>query len=331
MVVGVGSGGCRIASQLQRFNVMADQYAYISCGEEDLAGALRGDKLLVELGFQGKAAPRDVRAAARRQIKDIQKLVSNARLVFVIAGMGGAEGTALAPIVAKEARDQGAAVVAFVAMPHSFEKNKHFYSAIGLKHLQTVADSVVIVDNSEVAGTEPETPLADLYAMVNEKIGFALNKIITSSDNGDYPLGLRKFLGATSGKGYSVFTMGTSEPSSFEEAVSRAVRGLNGCVEPTEAKEALLYVVGDTSLTARHLDESIGMLTSMMNQTVGVQYGFSTRGKDSTMAILIASGFSKTKFDHYDPIAEILGDRIIDSGQEEAVDLGFETFPSIEI
>lgn len=181
-----------------------------------------------------------------------------------------------------------------------------------------------------MADTEPETPLADLYAMVNEKIGFALNKIIASSDNGDYPLGLRKFLGATAGNGYSVFTLGTAEPSSFEEAVSRAVKSLNVCVEPGEAKEVLLYVVGDTSLTPRHLDQSIGMLTSMMNQKMAVQYGFSTRGKGSTMAILVASGFSKTKFDRYDPIAEILGNRVIDASPEETVQLGLEALPSIE-
>jgi len=167
--------------------------------------------------------------------------------------------------------------------------------------------------------------------MINEKIGFALNKIIASSTNGDYPLGLNKFLGATSGQGYSVFSMGTAEPDRVEEAIARAVRTLSENAEPDEAKGALLYIVGDTTLTPRELENSVGMLTSLMSNTsMGIQYGFSTKGRGSSTAILLASGFSKTKFDHYDPLAEVLGDGVLDPQPEEALEMGLETIFPLE-
>jgi cell division protein FtsZ len=314
-----------------KFSVMADEYAFISCEEQDLMCGSRGRKFLIDVNFQGEASPGKIRAAARVHLEEIRRIVAGARLVFVAAGLGGMVGSVLAPILVQTARENGAMALAIAAMPYGFEKNKHFYAGLALKQLKATADGVVIIDNSQLTETAPETPVGDLYAMINEKIGFALNKIIASSTNGDYPLGLNKFLGATSGQGYSLFSVGTAETNRVEEAVARAVRTLSENAEPDEAKGALLYIVGDTTLTPRDLENSVGVLTSLMSNTaMEIQYGFSTKGRGSSTAILLASGFSKTKFDHYDPLTEVLGDGVLDPQPEEALEMGFDRILPLE-
>ncbi len=331
LVVGAGSAGCRIASQLQRYSILADHYAYVSCEPQDLTCARNGEQLLIDLGYQGKASTSRVRGEARRVEKEIKRLVSGSRLVFVITGLGGGVGSALSPMVAEYAREQGAKVVAFAALPYRYEKNRLFRASLGLKQLRSAADGVVMIDNNDFMQAE-DVPISDVHAMINEKIAFSLNKMIVSSNGRDYPIGLNKFLGATSRDGYSVLSTGTSDLSSIDEAVAGAAKALYENVEPDETREALLYVVGDSTLTPRHIENSVGTLTSLIpNDTVEVHYGFSCHGTGPATAIIVASGFTKTKFDRYDPLAEILGDRVLDPDPEESIELGLDNIPVIEV
>src|SRR5579859_618890 len=59
--------------------------------------------------------------AAQNDAERIEALAQGADVVFLTAGLGGGTGTGACPTIAKIAKEQGALVLAFVALPFSFE------------------------------------------------------------------------------------------------------------------------------------------------------------------------------------------------------------------
>ena len=84
--------------------------------------------------------------AAQNDAERIEALAQGANVVFITAGLGGGTSTGASPTIARIAKEQGALVLAFVALPFSFEGDRRKQQALsGLEQLKSQADAVICI------------------------------------------------------------------------------------------------------------------------------------------------------------------------------------------
>lgn len=303
-VVGVGSAGCKIASQLSKESKLLEHYVYLTCDDHDVASITRGEKVIID-AKGNKSSPFHVRGIAHEKLPQIQRNLLGSEVVFIIAGLGGSDGSGLAPLVAREARSRGAVTVAVLVMPYIFERSKHFYAGSSLKQLRNIASGVIVIDNDELL--EKNMPVIDAYALVNQKIALALNKLLGSTEEHEFSIGLNKVIDFVKTKSYSVLCLGDSELPEYRSAVMDAASHFTNIVDISEASRSIVHLSTEKSITMSELSKSIGGLSSVLGTgSMEIEYGLSANSKTVTTAIIMATGFSKTKFDQYDPIDQAL-------------------------
>jgi cell division protein FtsZ len=105
-----------------------------------------------------------------------------------VTGLGGGAGTGISPVLAQAARESGALVLAFVAMPFDCEGNRRIKQAQeGLEQLKSAADGVICLPNQEI------------FKLIDEKTSVVetfkiLNGLLTEGVSGVWRLMARKGL-----------------------------------------------------------------------------------------------------------------------------------------
>ncbi|MHB1868764.1 MAG: FtsZ/tubulin family protein, partial [Nitrososphaerales archaeon] len=257
-VFGVGSAGCKIAAQLSKESKLLEHFVYLTCDDHDVATITKGEKILVNVTGSGKISPYHVRGIANEKIPEIKQNLLDSDIVFIIAGLGGSDGSGLAPLVAREARSKGAVTVAVLVMPYIFEKAKHFYAGCALKQIRDLASGVVVIDNDELL--RQDMPVIDAYALVNQKIALALNKLLGSTQEHEFSLGLNNVVNFVRTNSYSVMCLGDSQLSEYKQAVMEAAGHFSKTVDVSQASKSLVHLCTEKSITMNELATSIGGL-----------------------------------------------------------------------
>ena len=330
-VVGVGTAGIRIVSLLSRKPLLVDRYLFISCDEEDFGTVEPRDTLMVESPVDQKLTPAIARGLALCRIGSFKDAISGSRLVFVVAGLGGATGSGLAPLVASLAGECGAAPVGVAVMPFEFEKRMKFHAGVSLRRLRASSRGVVEIDNdTQMHSTPEDSTLATLYDSANKAAVKALGSLLSSA--AERPLGLNKLLGTVLQDGYALLGVSSSgTDDKAEDALAGAVVSLGKLAETKEASRAVVSLNGDSTLSAKEVGLAVERLGSLMDSKgVDVEYTVDDTGSAQLQVSLLASGFRSTKYDDYDPLAKVLGDRVIDDEMDAALPEGLEALQPID-
>jgi cell division protein FtsZ len=325
--VGIGSAGIKIASLLSRRSLLIDKYVYVSCDENDFSTVDSEDTILIESPIDQKLSPALVRGLARNSAVTIRKALDGSEVVFVLAGLGGATGSGLAPMVASMARECGSTSVGVAVMPFEFEKKMKFYAGVSLRRLRSASKGVVVVDNDTLLRSSPEdSTLANLYDTANKAVVKALGSLLSKSAADSKSLGMNKLLGTVIQEGYCLLGVSSSGAADkAEDALAGAVVSLGKLAEAKEASRAVVSMNADESLSAQEVGMAVGRLGSTMDsQELDVEYAVDSSGSSQLQVSLLASGFRSTKYDDYDPLAAILGDKVIDDEMDTALPEGLE-------
>jgi len=137
---------------------------------------LIGKELTRGLGAGGK--PNKGREAAKEAIVDIKKAVTNADMVFVLAGLGGGTGTGAAPVVAQLAKETGSVVIGVVTMPFESEKARIDKAEFGLQELREVTDTCIVLDNNRLVDIAGQLPIEQAFAVANELVSTMIKGIV---------------------------------------------------------------------------------------------------------------------------------------------------------
>jgi cell division protein FtsZ len=331
--VGIGSAGTKIVSLLSKRSLLVDKFVYVSCDKGDLAGTDPAEGILVDSPVDQKLTPSLVRGLALNSLSRIRKEVEGSKVVFVIAGLGGATGSGLAPVVASIAQESGAITVGVAVMPFEFEKKMKFYAGVSLRRLRSASRGVIVIDNDTLMSSSPEdTTLPGLYESANAEAVKALSSLFARTSEYSVPVGLNKVFGTVLQDGYSLLGVSSSSlPDRAEEALAGAVVSLGKLAEAKEANHVVVMLNGDASISAQEVGLAVKRLGSMIdNQAVDVEYGVNHSGSSQLQVSLLASGFTATKYDDYDPVAKVLGDRVIDGDMEFSLSEGLEGLQSCE-
>jgi cell division protein FtsZ len=331
--VGLGSAGCRIVSLLSRESLLIDRFVCVSCDRNDLSSVENVEKIQIDSPVDQKLTPSMVRGLAFSSLSRVRAAVAGSKVVFVVAGLGGATGSGLAPLVASAANESGAITVGVAVMPFEFEKKMRFHAGVSLRRLRFAARGVIVVDNDTLMGSSPDdSTLVELYTTANREAVKSLGAMLSRSSGTSVPVGLNKLLGAVLQDGYALLGMSSSDSSDkAEEALAGAVVSIGKLAEAGEASRAVVVLRGDESLSASDVGVAVKRLGSLMNnEGVDVEYGVSYSGTAQLQVSLLASGFKSTKYDDYDPITKALHGRVMDDEYDSALPFGLEMLPTCE-
>lgn len=173
-VVGVGGGGSNAVNRMVDSGIRGVEFIAMNTDVQalDSSRAQRklqlGANLTRGLGTGGN--PEVGRASAEESRNEIRKVLENADMVFITAGMGGGTGTGGAPIVAEIARDLGALTVAVVTKPFTFEGGRRRRVATeGVSALIGHVDTVITIPNDRLLSVvERRTTLADSFRVADD-------------------------------------------------------------------------------------------------------------------------------------------------------------------
>jgi cell division protein FtsZ len=221
-------------------------------------------------------------------------------MVFVTAGMGGGTGTGACPVVAEIAKETGALTVAVVTMPFTFEGHKRRKAAEdGLEQLRPNVDSLVVVPNDKLLIVAPDLPLNMAFRVSDEVLANATKGIVemvtkpgmVNLDFADLKMVLRDSGYAVIGSGEGV---GTSDGTgravvAFENAIKSPMLD----VDLSNAKKALVNIIGGESLTMREAETVFQSIASRISGDAMLKWGARIEQdmqKDALRIMIVVSG-----------------------------------------
>ena len=182
-VIGVGGGGNNAVNRMINSNIKGVEFVAINTDAQVLKKSDATTKLAIGQkltnGFGAGANPQIGARAAEESIDEIKKILEDADMVFVTAGMGGGTGTGAAPVVARLAREAGALTVGIVTKPFTFEGKRRMDQAmVGINELLGKVDSLLIIPNDRLKfATDQKVTLANAFEIADDVLRQAVVSI----------------------------------------------------------------------------------------------------------------------------------------------------------
>ncbi|MEM2341683.1 MAG: cell division protein FtsZ [Candidatus Bathyarchaeia archaeon] len=279
LVIGVGGAGNNTVNRLMESGVVGAECIAINTDLQHLNAIhahqkiLIGEKLTRGLGSGGD--PNIGRTAIEESIEQVEKVLTDADIVFVTAGMGGGTGTGAAPVVAKLAREKGAIVVGVVTMPFKIERGRINYALKGLTEMRRECDTVIVIDNNKLMWLVPQLPLNEAFRVGDQVLANMIKGItevismpsLINLDFADFRTIIKRGGVAIAGIGES------NAPNRAEDAVQKALRMPLLDIDYSGANGALIHISSDESLTIEEANMVGEIITQMMNEDALVIWG----------------------------------------------------------
>ncbi|MEM3526224.1 MAG: cell division protein FtsZ [Candidatus Jordarchaeaceae archaeon] len=279
LVVGAGGAGNNTVHRIMQIGIHGAKCIAVNTDQQHLDVTNAHIKLLigrnVTRGLGAGGYPRIGEAAAEESREELAKVLSDADLVFVAAGMGGGTGTGSAPVIADIAKKMGSIVVGVVTMPFNVERGRIIKAKQGLRKLRYYTDTVVVIDNNRLLDLVPNLPIEEAFSVADEILANMVKGItecisIPSLINLDYA-DVRSIL--TDG-GVAMVGVGEGEG---ENRVEKAVKNALDCplldVDIVGATGALIHVTGGPDLTLAEATGVAELITDKMIDDANVIWG----------------------------------------------------------
>ena len=175
----VGHAGAQILNGLRTRSGSALECAHADTSPESLRTSPIDRRITLGLSVShglGAGGDPDIgRLSAEADLSAIREFTQGARLVFVVAGLGGGTGSGAAPVIARAARESGALVLVIATTPFDFERRRVAYAQESLERLKVAADAVLAISNQRVRRMHDDrTHPHELYQFANELLGQTL-------------------------------------------------------------------------------------------------------------------------------------------------------------
>ncbi len=308
-IFGVGGAGCHVISQIAQSRTQADhplQGVDLIAINTDVQALneMTGVETLqigaaVTHGLGTGGEPEIGARAAQNDAERIEALAQGADVAFITTGLGGGTGTGASPTIARIAKEQGALVLAFVALPFSFEGDRRKQQALsGLEQLKAQADAVICIPNNKIvriAGAD--SSVVDAFKRADETVMVGVQAIwqllsrkgLINLDFAD----LRATLGSKHCDG--LFSFGQAEGTNrAREAVKALLDNplLDGGDVLAKAEGVLVSILGGPDLTLADVQKTVEPISRLANRAhviMGAAIDEAYRGKLSVTVIAAAN------------------------------------------
>ena len=278
LICGCGGSGNNTMNRITHLGVEGAVTVAINTDKQHLDHTRAMQKLLVGrhitrgLGAGGDPSMGRKCAEAGRDV--ISKIVHNADLVFITAGLGGGTGTGIAPVVADEAKRAGALVVAIVTTPFHVERRQRMQRALeGLEQLRKTCDAVLVLDNNRLLHYVPNLPLDEAFSIMDQLIAEIVKGItetitLPSLINLDFA-DVRTIM---EDGGVTMMLYGESDRGA-EEVVHEAMNHPLLDIDVAGATGALIHVTGGSYMTLEQASQVVDLMTSRIAPDANVIWG----------------------------------------------------------
>jgi|TARA_B110000881_G_scaffold190355_2_gene181552 cell division protein FtsZ len=278
LICGCGGSGNNTMNRITHLGVEGAVTVAINTDKQHLDHTRAMQKLLVGrhitrgLGAGGDPSMGRKCAEAGRDV--ISKIVNNADLVFITAGLGGGTGTGIAPVVADEAKRAGALVVAIVTTPFHVERRQRMQRALeGLEQLRKTCDAVLVLDNNRLLHYVPNLPLDEAFSIMDQLIAEIVKGItetitLPSLINLDFA-DVRAIM---EDGGVTMMLYGESDRGA-EEVVHEAMNHPLLDIDVSGATGALIHVTGGPYMTLEQANQVVDLMTSRIAPDANVIMG----------------------------------------------------------
>ena len=303
-VIGVGGGGNNAVNRMINSNIKGVEFVAINTDAQVLKKSDATTKLAIGQkltnGFGAGANPQIGARAAEESIDEIKKILEDADMGFVTAGMGGGTGTGAAPVVARLAREAGALTVGIVTKPFTFEGKRRMAQAIaGIKELSQYVDSLVVIPNDRLCQM-PDTPRITLQNAFEIADGVLSQGTRSISDLINVPsfinLDFADVSSVMKDAGYAHMGVGVGTgKDKAEDAARNAISSPLLESSIAGARGVLISVVASSDVSLADVEIASTMISAEAAPDANVIWGvnFDDEMDDSMRVTIIATGFDK--------------------------------------
>ena len=334
LICGCGGSGNNTMNRIVHLGVEGATTVAINTDKQHLDHTRAMQKLLVgrhiTRGLGAGGNPEMGRRCAEAGRDVISKIVQGADLVFITAGLGGGTGTGIAPVVAEEAKRNGALVVGIVTTPFQVERRQRMKRALeGLANLRNQADAVLVLDNNRLLHYVPNLPLDEAFSIMDQLIAEIVKGIVEtitlpSLINLDFA-DVRTIM---KNGGVTMMLYGESDRGP-EEVVHESLNHPLLDISIDGATGALIHVTGGAHMTLEQANQVCELMTNRLSSDAHVIFGARQAPEfgDTIKVMAIITGVGSERLQQANVSADILGEALnIARRGESGSRFGFQRF-----
>lgn len=312
-VIGVGGGGNNAINNMIASSIKGVEFVGVNCDAQALLACKAETKIRIgEESTRGLGAggnPEVGKKAGEESRERLADEMAGVDMVFITAGMGGGTGTGATPIIAEEAKKQGALTVAVVTKPFMFEGTRRMVNAEeGIENLKAHVDTLIIIPNQRLLEVvDNKMTLLDAFRVADSVLTQGVQGIadlITTP--GLINVDFADVRAIMTDAGSSLMGIGTS--SGENRAVNAAKMAISSpLLELTidGAKGVLFNIIGGRDLTMSEVDMSAKIIADSVDADAEIIFGARLDDEiiDEVKITVIATGFDETrqKLSRYTP------------------------------
>lgn len=283
-VIGLGGAGCNAVKELLRSPNAYLSYAVIDTDINTLKFVDVDEKVMIGHSImRGLSSGGDLELAFKAAECDkekIEALIENVDLLFLIVGLGGGVGSALATMISQMAAKQNTVVIVFAVLPFTLEGGKkHQMAQQNLGNLRGIAHATITVPNDLLLQNLPvKATVFEAFQQANAWIRRAIDSMTymlykPGIINLDFSSLNRVF---AHGGGQTIFGFGEA---SGVDCVARALNELTLCPllhipnAGQRADNLLINIRGGRNLSLQEINNIGSFLASHFNSKDNMAIG----------------------------------------------------------
>ncbi|HET9418321.1 MAG TPA: cell division protein FtsZ [Chthoniobacterales bacterium] len=264
-IIGVGGAGSNALDRIVLDGMDKADLIAINTDVQSLASSVAANK--VQLGRSvtrglGAGGDPDVGyQAAIESADEIRQALTDARMIFICAGLGGGTGSGAAPVVAQLAREAGSLVVALATLPFSFEgKRRGAQAQAALRQLREITHAVICFENDRMGDmVAPKAGIHQAFATADITISQSVRSILNLLQRpGLIRIGFDDLLSALrSENGRCLFGYGESDSDNrAHDALRQALKNplMDKGKMLADAAHVLVQVAGGPAMTLSEVE-----------------------------------------------------------------------------
>jgi cell division protein FtsZ len=305
-VIGVGGGGSNAVDRMIDRGIRGVDFIAMNTDAQALLRSQATTRIrLGESATRGLGSGGDPEIgenAAAESIDHIYEMVKGADMIFVTAGMGGGTGTGAAPIIAREARKEGALTIGVVTKPFFFEGSRRMAVALkGIDNLRGEVDTLIVIPNDRILElTNKQMTLADSFCLADDFLRQGIqgiSELITVPGIINLDFADVKTIMAEGGA--ALMGVGEAEGKNRSQlAAERAITSNLLDLTIHGAKGILFNISGGPDLSLHEVYEAAGIVREMAHTDVNLIFGAVI---DDNMVNKIRVTVVATGFENYEP------------------------------
>ncbi len=288
-VIGIGGAGSNVLDRVVLDGMDKSDLIAANTDVQSLASSVATMKVQIgrsiTRGLGTGGDPELGSEAAQESAEEIREALSDARLIFLCAGLGGGTGSGAAPVIAQVAREMGALVIAFATLPFTFEgKRRSAQAQEALSILQQTTDAVICFENDRMGDlATPKAGIHQAFAMADMTVSQSVRSIVNLIQRpGIMRVGFDDLLAALRGGGRCLFGFGESDTDNraheaLEQALKNPLMDRGRMLE--EAARVLVQVSGGPGMTLSEVEILMRELNKHIGDETQLLFGTAVDGR----------------------------------------------------